>query len=194
MIKRKFRKDLTNFNYGDFFSLSRKIMVNQIIREKDFSIVSFKYVKFFSCGFQKVSFREAKAYSLRFSNCQFNNVDFQKVNFDEISFYNCQLIDCIFGSAQLYGLCCINCQLTNVYFNAADLLDWKIENSQLTNVWFSGSEVENLKIRNSTLKDISCSCLTVIKYVSENENDLLTPRTSIINSYTSFLREFVQPM
>ena len=182
----KFQLNLTNFQRGDFYSIRRKIILNEVINNKDFSMFELNYVKFFNCSFKNVSFDTSTGYSLSFYNCQFDYVSFSKTDLIKINFQNCQLVNCAFSSADLYIINYLNCQLEKVKFNAANLMDFKVENSQLLDVTFGGSEIEDLRITNSILKNIGCEYITVT-----NSNLGLEKKIQIEN-YSSFLKEFVK--
>ena len=64
----KFLLKLSNFDRKDCYKISRKIIANDIIEDKNFSRLDFRNVKFFNCSFKHVSFDENKSYSLIFSN------------------------------------------------------------------------------------------------------------------------------
>ena len=182
-------QNLSNFERGDFYSVSNKLVLWQMIDEKDLSEFSFQNVKFFNCNFRNVAFTASEAYSLIFCNCRFNQVSFSKTNLIDISFRNCKLIDCSFGSSDSYCVRYLNCLLNRVYFNAADLMDFEFEKSQLLDVSFVGSDVLDLRIKDSILKDIGFHYMTVSKTFSENGTLII--KDISIQDYTSFLKEFV---
>ena len=122
---KNFQQDLTNFRRGDWYAISRKIVLNQIIENKDFSGLSFRHVKFFNCSFKSISFAASRSYSLTFCNCQFCNVSFAKTELINITFLNCQLMNCSYGSSEAYCVRYLNCQLNKVNFNAADLMNFE---------------------------------------------------------------------
>lgn len=167
---RKFQQNLSQFERGDFYGVSRKIVLNEIIKGKDFSEFYLKKVKSFNCSLKSVSFRLSEA--------------------DSLTFCNCQLINCWFGSADLYDVRYVNCQLSNVKFNATILTDFEFENCQLLKVSFGGSQADNLTIKNSTLKDIDCGMMTVLR--SFSKNGIVRTEESQIQNYARVLTEFVK--
>lgn len=186
----KFQQNLSNFKRGDFSHISRKIVLNEIIKNKNFSEFYLRNVKFFNCNFQNVGFGASRGHSLTFCNCQFNNVNFSKAEFIDIIFQNCQLVNCGFGSAELDSVRYVNCQLNNLRFNATQLSDFEFEKSHLLDVSFGGSEVDNLIIKNSRLRNIDFNQMTVLKTVSKN--DILIIERVPIRNYANFLTEFVR--
>ena len=75
---RNFQINLIHFKRGDFYTISHKIVLNEIIQNKDFSEFDFKRVKFFNWSFKDISFIASEGFRLNVYNCQFNNVSFLK--------------------------------------------------------------------------------------------------------------------
>ena len=59
-------------NLADFYKISYKIVFNQIIVDKDFSMFDFSNVKFFNYSLKNISFQAsgAEGYDVRYVNCQ----------------------------------------------------------------------------------------------------------------------------
>ena len=178
---------LSEFERGDFYSLSNKIVLNQTINKKDFSECSIRQVKFSNCIFDWTSFPCTKCEDLTFERCILQNASFKKSELENFIFNNCQLTNINFARSDLMNFDFINCKLNDVYFSAGQLTDLKIDNSQLQDVWFSGSLLDNVKIKNSTLEKIRFDGAEVYKETYKN-GVLITNRTPI-NDYTSFLKE-----
>ena len=72
---------LSEFEHGDFYVLSNKIVSDEIIRKKNFSECSIRQVDFSNCTFDSTSFPCSKCEYLTFKNCIFQSVNFRKYKF-----------------------------------------------------------------------------------------------------------------
>lgn len=97
---KKLQQNLSNFKRGDFAIVSGKIVLNEIIENKDFSSFYFEHVEFSNCNLRDISFNESKSCSLIFRNCQFNSISFAKADLIDIIFQNCQFVNCSFRVSQ----------------------------------------------------------------------------------------------
>ena len=179
-MKKSYR--LNEFERGDFYSLSNKIVLNQTIHQKDFSICQ---VNFSNCIFESNSFPCTKCENLTFERCSLQNASFKKSELENFIFNNCQLTNIDFARSDLMNFDFINCKLNNVDFSAAQLTDIKMDNTQLQNVWFAGSLLDNVKIKNSTL--VRFDGAEASKEISQN--GILIENRTPINDYTNFLKE-----
>ena len=178
---------LSEFQLGDFYFLSNKIVLNQIIRQKDFSECYIRQVNFSNCIFDWTSFPGTNCEDLTFERCILKNASFKKSELDNCIFKNCQLTNIDFDRSYLMDFDFINCKLNDVSFCAGELSNFKFDNSQLQDVWFSGSLLDNVKIKNSTLEKISFNQATAYKEIYEN--GILTAKRILIKDYASFLKE-----
>ena len=176
---------LSEFERGDFYSLSNKIVLNQTIHKKDFSEFFIRQVNFSNCIFDWTSFPCTKCEDLTFERCILQNASFKKSELENCIFKNCQLTNINFARSDLMDFDFINCKLENVDFSAGELMDLKFYNSQLQDVYFLGSLLDNVKIKHSTLETIRFDGSEVYKEIYKN-GELIAIRTPI-NDYASFL-------
>lgn len=110
----KFQLNLSNFKRGEGYRFSRKIVLNQIIQDKNFTELIFVHVKFFNSSFKSISFDASEQYSLKFSNCQLNNIRFNAADLMNFEFEKCQLINVSFDGSQVDNLTIKNCLLKDI--------------------------------------------------------------------------------
>jgi uncharacterized protein YjbI with pentapeptide repeats len=100
---------LSEFERGDFYPFSNKIILNETIRQKDFSEYSMRQVDFSNCIFDCTSFPSTKCEDLTFESCIFQNVGFKDSELENFIFQNCQLIGTYFSGSDLMDFGFINC-------------------------------------------------------------------------------------
>ena len=211
---------LNEYKHGDFYRLSNKIVLDQIIYQKDFSECSIHQVNFSNCIFTWTSFPCTKCEDLTFEQCILKNTHFTDSELENFIFNNCQLTDIEFSTSDSMGFDFINCKLKNVHFNIEDLTDFKFDNCQLQDVSFLGSLLDNITIKNSTLEKVKFASTKVDKrsYLVDpafgliiqnsilrnidfnpmiilrtvSKNGISTTEKIQIKNYNHFLTEFVQ--
>ena len=110
---------LSEFERGDFYSLSNKIVLNQIIHQKDFSECNIRQVDFSNCIFDGTCFPWTKCEDLTFERCILKNASFKKSELENFIFKNCQL--------------------TNINFARSDLMDFDFIINHVIHLFISSS-------------------------------------------------------
>ena len=84
---------LSEFERGDFYFLSNKIVLNQTIHQKDFSEFSIRQVNFSNCIFDWTSFPCTKCEDLTFEGCILQNASFKKSELENFIWENIREIE-----------------------------------------------------------------------------------------------------
>jgi uncharacterized protein YjbI with pentapeptide repeats len=109
----------TNLENRQFDPYAEKLILNETIRDKDFTEYSFRRLKFSNCIIESTGFGCSNSENLEFQNCFLRHVKFSKSELEMFTFENCELIGVSFARSYLMDFYFKNCQLTTIDFIAA---------------------------------------------------------------------------
>ena len=124
---------LSEFEQGDFYFLSNKIVLNQATRQKVFSECFIRQVNFLNYIFNWTSFPYTKCKNLTFEDFILQNANSKKSELENYIFKNCQLTTSYFARSNL----------TNFDFI---IVNWTMYISVRENWWILNLIIANYKI------------------------------------------------